>query len=148
MPHSPIAVTAWEALFRAQVSVLQYLNAEFPVGDLSLNEYDVLFNISRQSDRRLRIKELNQHLLITQSSVSRLIDRLASRGLVDKLKDPDDARGVIVELTDAGFALFRTVAKGHMRSIEARVGSALSDEELLTLAAICDKLRTKGNPSA
>jgi DNA-binding MarR family transcriptional regulator len=147
VPYSPIAVTAWEALFRAQVSVIQYLNAEFPAGDLSLNEYDVLFNISRQPDRRLRIKELNHHLLITQSSVSRLIDRLATRGLVDKLKDPDDARGVIVQLTDAGFALFRTVAKGHMHTIEARVGGALTEEELLTLAELCDKLRTKGNPS-
>jgi DNA-binding MarR family transcriptional regulator len=123
---------------------MHHLSAEFPVGDLSLNEYDVLFNLSRQPEQRLRIRELNQHLLITQSSVSRLVDRLASRGLVTKLRDADDARGIIVALTAEGFALFKQVARGHMHSISERVGGALSEAELLTLGELCDKLRTAG----
>ena len=54
MNDTTIAVAAWEALFRAQVSVMRYLNAEFPTGELSLNEYDVLFNLSQQPGRNLR----------------------------------------------------------------------------------------------
>jgi DNA-binding MarR family transcriptional regulator len=136
------AVTTWEALFRAQVSVMRYLNAEFPSGELSLNEYDVLFNLSRQPDRQLRIRDLNQHLLLTQPSVSRLVDRLASRDLVSKVNDPGDGRGVIVALTEKGYEEFRTTALGHMKSITRRVGSALTPEEMVTLAELCDKLRT------
>jgi DNA-binding MarR family transcriptional regulator len=135
------SVRAWEALFRAQVSVMRYLNSEFPTGELSLNEYDVLFNLSRQPDRRIRIKGLTDHLLVTQPSISRMVDRLATRGLVEKLDDPSDARGVVVHLTDRGFAAFRTAAHGHMGSIHARVGSSLTDDELATLEALCDKLR-------
>ncbi|HEY0258604.1 MAG TPA: MarR family transcriptional regulator [Lacisediminihabitans sp.] len=120
---------------------MRYLNAEFPNGDLSLNEYDVLFNLSRQPGRRLRIRELNRHLLLTQPSVSRLVDRLVARGLVAKVHDPDDARGVIVELTDEGYELFRQAARVHGRSIATRVGRALTPEELLTLTVLCDKLR-------
>jgi DNA-binding MarR family transcriptional regulator len=135
------AVTAWEALFRAQVSVMRYLNSEFPTGELSLNEYDVLFNLSRQPDRRTRIRGLTEHLLITQPSISRLVDRLASRGLVEKIDDPTDARGVIVALTDHGFESFRRVAQGHMGSIFDRVGTALTDDELDTLTVLCNKLR-------
>jgi DNA-binding MarR family transcriptional regulator len=141
---STTAVSAWEALFRAQVSVMRYLNSEFPTGELSLNEYDVLFNLSRQPHRQLRIKDLNEHLLITQPSVSRLVDRLAVRGLVTKSHDPDDARGVIVRLSDDGYSLFRTVARSHIESITSRVGGALTTEELTTLAALCDKLRLGG----
>ena len=144
MNDQAIAVTAWEALFRAQVSVMRYLGAEFPAGDLSLNEYDVLFNLSRQPERRLRLRDLNEHLLITQPSVSRMVDRLVARGLLAKTNDPADARGVNVSLTDAGYELFRRTARAHMASIQTRVGGALSTEELTTLAELCDKLRLAG----
>ena len=141
MTDKTAAVTAWEALFRAQVSVMRYLNAEFPAGDLSLTEYDVLFNLSRQPGRQLRMKELNRHLLLTQPSVSRLVDRLVTRGLLEKFHDQDDARGVNVALTSAGFELFLTVARSHIRSIAERVGGTLSIAELETLTELCDRLR-------
>ena len=136
-----LAVDAWEALFRAQVSVLRQLNAEFPSGELSFNEYDVLFNLSRQPERRLRLRDLNRHLLLTQPSVSRLVDRLVERALVTKEGDPGDGRGTIVCLTDLGHDLFRRVAVVHAESIRRRVGDVLSADELRQLTVISDKLR-------
>jgi DNA-binding MarR family transcriptional regulator len=141
MSEMSTAVDAWEALFRAQVTVMRQLHAEFPEGQLTLTEYDVLFNLSRQPGRRLRIRDLGGHMLISQPSVSRMVDRLVRRGLLAKTNDPEDARGIIVELTDEGFALFRTVAVSHMRSIAGRVGGALDDEELRELNRLCTKLR-------
>jgi DNA-binding MarR family transcriptional regulator len=139
-----LAVDAWESLFRAQVSVLRQLNAEFPSGELSFNEYDVLFNLARQSERALRIRDLNRHLLLTQPSVSRLVDRLAQRGLVTKESDPGDGRGTIVRMTDAGYALFRRVAVIHAESIRTRVGGVLDAEELRQLTTLTEKLRLGG----
>jgi DNA-binding MarR family transcriptional regulator len=121
--------------------VMRTLHSEFPESQLTLTEYDVLFNLSRQPGRRLRIRDLNDHMLISQPSVSRMVDRLVGRGLVAKASDPDDARGIIVELTDAGFDLFRRVAKSHVRSIAARVGGSLDDDELRELNRLCTKLR-------
>ncbi len=141
MSDKPSSVAAWEALFRAQVSVLRQLNAEFPTDELSFNEYDVLFNLSRQPDRALRIRDLNRHLLLTQPSVSRLVDRLVARALVRKEPDRADARGTVVCLTDAGYDLFRRVAVVHADSIHRRVGSALSTDELHELTRLTDKLR-------
>ena len=135
------AVDAWEALFRAQVAVLRDLSREFPHGDISFNEYDVLFNLSRQPDRRSRIRDLNKQLLLTQPSVSRLVDRLVGRGLVEKSTDPADARGTIVALTAEGLALFRSVAVQHAESIRRRVGGTLDADELEALATLTDKLR-------
>lgn len=140
MSDKAAAVTAWEALFRAQVSVLRHLHTEFPTGELSLNEYDVLFNLSRQPERRTRIRDLNKQLLLTQPSVSRLVDRLVARDLVHKEADPGDGRGTIVCLTDDGYALFRKVGATHANAIHEHM-SSLSASELKTLTALTDKLR-------
>ena len=139
------AVDAWEALFRAQVAVLRDLSRDFPLGEISFNEYDVLFNLSRQPERRSRIRDLNKHLLLTQPSVSRLVDRLVSRGLVEKLADPGDARGTVVALTEKGTELFRAVAVQHAASISRRVGGVLEPDELRSLTSLTDKLR-RGSP--
>lgn len=135
------AVSAWESLFRAQVAVMRTLAAEFPTRDISFNEYDVLFNLSRQPDRSLRLRDLNKHVLLTQPSVSRLVDRLVARGLVAKCPEPSDARGTVIRMTDSGFEMFRRVAVEHMRTITERVGGRLDPAELDRLAELCDKLR-------
>lgn len=135
------ALTSWEALFRAQVTVLRQLNQEFPHDELSMNEYDVLFNLSKHPGRKLRIRDLNRELLLTQPSVSRLVDRLTVRGLVRKESDPGDGRGTFVCLTDEGYDLFRRVAVSHSASIARHVGGALSAEELGQLRELSDKLR-------
>ncbi|GAB3605095.1 MarR family winged helix-turn-helix transcriptional regulator [Conyzicola nivalis] len=141
MSEKSLAVDAWESLFRAQVTVLRQLNAEFPTAELSFNEYDVLFNLSRQPQRALRIRDLNRHLLLTQPSVSRLVDRLVQRQLVTKESDPGDGRGTIVRITETGYTLFRRVAVVHAESIRNRVGGILNADELRQLTALTEKLR-------
>jgi DNA-binding MarR family transcriptional regulator len=73
--------------------------------------------------------------------VSRLVDRLLARGIVEKQPDPSDARGVIVALTPHGFDVYRQVAVQHAASIAQQVGAGLSDAELRTLTELCTKLR-------
>lgn len=139
------AIDSWESLYRAQVAVLRQLLAEFPDDEISFTEYDVLFNLYRQPDRALRIRDLNKHLLLTQPSVSRLLDRLASRDIVTKSPDPRDARGTIVTLTEKGVETFRRVGAQHGRSIIARM-SVLSHAEQVQLARLTEKLRAGAFP--
>lgn len=134
-------MAAWESLFRAQVTVMRTLSADFPHRDISFTEYDVLFNLSRQPERRLRLRDLNRHILLTQPSVSRLVDRLVAQGLLDKERDPGDARGAVIHMTDAGYELYRKVATQHAASIARIVGGALDADELERLTEICEKLR-------
>ena len=139
--RSTAAIQAWESLFRAQVTVLRELNREFPTDELSFNEYDVLFNLTKHEGRQLRIRDLNKHLLLTQPSVSRMVDRLVARGLVTKKSDPGDGRGTFVCLTDAGYSLFRKVAVVHAESITRHVGTALTTDQLHALTRLTDDLR-------
>jgi len=140
------AVDAWESLYRAQVAVLRQLRAEFPDDEVSFTEYDVIFNLYRQPDRALRIRDLNRHLLLSQPSVSRLLDRLVERGLVMKRPDPDDARGTIAVLTERGAQVFRRVGTQHAREIVRRM-SVLNSDELAQLTALADKLRGGETPA-
>ena len=133
MSDRALTVAAWESLFRAQVTIMRALASEFPSEVISLNEYDVLFNITRAPGRRLRLKDLNRNVLITQPSVSRLVDRLAARGLLAKTHDPEDGRGTLVAITDEGFTLFQ--------AINRHVGAGLDEGELRTLTELCDRLR-------
>src|SRR5690606_31721321 len=141
MGDSALAVEAWEALFRAQVTIMRKLTAEFPSGEITIGDYDALFTLSQAPDRRLRIKNLGENMLLTQPSVSRLVDRLAQRGLVTKALDPRDRRGVIVELTDTAYDTFRRAAVTHSRSIADHLDGVLSPDELRTLIELSGKLR-------
>ena len=59
MVDRAVAVAAWESLFRAQVAIMRSLAEEFPSREISFNEYDVMFNLSRQADRSIRLRDLN-----------------------------------------------------------------------------------------
>jgi DNA-binding MarR family transcriptional regulator len=146
--RSSAAVSAWEALFRAQVAVVRELTREFPSGDISFNEYDVLFNLSRQEGHRLRIRDLSKHLLLTQPSVSRMVDRLVTKGFVRKESAPGDGRGTFVCLTDDGYSLYRRVAVVHAKSIEHHVGHALDADDLRTLRSLTEQISKSVNDSA
>src|SRR4051794_29604905 len=119
---------------------MRRLVADFPPG-LSFNEYDVLFNLSRQPGRSARMRELNGVILLSQPSISRLVDRLVSRGLLERLPDPSDRRGTVVHVTDEGYRTFREVASAHMRSIDRTIGPALSRADLAELQRLTDALR-------
>lgn len=137
---------AWEALFRTQVSIMRDLRDEFTGVGMSMNEYDVLFNIYRAPNHRLRLRELNGFVLITQSSVSRLVDRLVARGFVAKSEDEYDARGTIVALTEEGVRAFRKAATVHTRNINEHIDRALSPEQQRQLYELCTALlRAQGD---
>ncbi|WP_440711610.1 MarR family winged helix-turn-helix transcriptional regulator [Herbiconiux sp. YIM B11900] len=137
---SPVA--AWESLFRAQVTVMRQLTAEFPTDIVSLNEYDVMFNLFIQPNKTLRIRDLGEKVLLTQPSISRLVDRLVARGILAKCDDPTDGRGTLVHLTDQGVQTYRKAAVLHAESISDHMTGHLSPAELNELARLCDKLRT------
>ena len=69
--------------------------------DVSMREYDVLYTLSKCPAPK-RLSELNRHVLLSQPALSRMVDRLVERGLVERLADPADGRGVRLALTAAG----------------------------------------------
>jgi DNA-binding MarR family transcriptional regulator len=135
------AAEAWESLFRAQVALMRRFQRDDVWRPLSIREYDVLFTLSRCSGRSARLKELGEVSLLTQPSLSRLVERLEADGLVTRGPVPDDARGVAVTLTEDGARMQREIGRRHVRTITRLVGGALDADELATLRALTDRLR-------
>ncbi|OAN37542.1 MarR family winged helix-turn-helix transcriptional regulator [Microbacterium sp. H83] len=142
MTDRKLALEAWESLFRAQHELFTEMNADFDEGDLAQAEYDVLLTVTRSPDMSARLRDVTSNMLISQPSVSRLVDRMVTRGLVSKCPDPDDGRGALIRATDAGARAFRSVATVHGRSIAARM-SRLEDDELKALRDLTEKLRNR-----
>jgi DNA-binding MarR family transcriptional regulator len=138
---SRLAAETWESLFRAQVAVMRRLQAGKAFKNVAINEYDVLFTLSRCPSGWLRLNELNDHVLLSQSSLSRLVERLEKRGLVARMPAPDDGRGVLLKLTEEGAALQKEIGREHVRDISSLVGPALTAAEQKELQRLTDKLR-------
>lgn len=135
------SVAAWESLFRAQVTLVRRFARHDVWGGMSMREYDVLFTLAGADGRALRLRELAQSSLLTQPSLSRLVDRLETEGLVRRGPVPGDRRGKAVHLTDAGLRRQREIGRRHARAIDALVGGALDPDELATLDRLCTRLR-------
>lgn len=135
------SVDAWEALFRAQVTLVRRFARDDVWGGMSMREYDVLYTLSCAPRHALRLRELAGSSLLTQPSLSRLVDRLEADGLVRRGPVEGDRRGTAVHLTDAGRSRQREIGRLHARSIDALVGGALDADELATLERLCTKLR-------
>ncbi|WP_020666640.1 MarR family winged helix-turn-helix transcriptional regulator [Amycolatopsis nigrescens] len=141
MPRTKSAVPAWESLFRAQVAVIRRLQRAHRGAEVPMREYDVLYNLSRFPDTGLRLRELNEHILLNQSSLSRLVERMEEDGLVSRSGDAGDRRGTVVRLTGHGLAVQRRIGREHAAAIGKYVGGALTADELRTLHRLCEKLR-------
>jgi DNA-binding MarR family transcriptional regulator len=140
-----LANDAWEALLSAHARLMKRFAAEDSWQDLSMREYDVLYTLSKCREPE-RMGELHRHVLLSQPALSRMVDRLVERGLVERCPDPADGRGVRLSLTDAGRDRQRRIGRRHARSVARALAAELGPEELAELAAICWKLA--GRPAA
>ena len=132
---------AWEALLSAHASLMRGFAAEDVWEDFTMKEYDVLYTLSKCPDP-IRIGELNRHVLLSQPALSRLVDRLAARGLVGRTADPSDGRSVRLALTADGLAVQRRIGRRHGRSVAQAMLGRLTPLELRQLEEICTKLAT------
>jgi DNA-binding MarR family transcriptional regulator len=110
--------------------------------ELSIREYDVLYTLSKCAEP-IRLGDLQQQVLLSQPALSRMVDRMVSRGLVRRETDPADARSILLSLTDDGLAAQRRVGRHHARSVANVMTTALTQAQLLELREICRALATR-----
>ena len=140
MPRQPnLANDAWEALLSAHAVLMKQFAAEDIWDEVSMREYDVLYTLSKCPEP-VRLSDLNRHVLLSQPALSRLVDRLAERGLVERCADPADGRGVRLSLTDAGRIVQRRIGRQHARGVARAMTAGLTAAELAQLETICRKL--------
>lgn len=126
---------AWSALLVAHRRLTATLDADLRArADMTLDEYDVLHQLSR-SDEPMRMSALAGQVLISRPTTTRVVDRLVARGFVERLRDEGDRRVVRVGLTAAGRSALRSAARVHVDGIARRFEAPLSADRLAALGA-------------
>ncbi|MDX2103193.1 MAG: MarR family transcriptional regulator [Alphaproteobacteria bacterium] len=138
-------IQAWARLIRASQRVLGAVEADLKAaGFPPLAWYDVLLELRRAEQHRLRPLDIEARLLLAQHNVSRLVDRLEKAGYVQRAPCAEDGRGQMVVLTDGGADLLRRMWPAYAAAIEAHVGTKLSVEEADQLAQLLAPLTASG----
>jgi len=143
MKHEPseTIVAAWTRLVLASQTVLGRIEAALKAADLPpLSWYDVLLELGRAENGRLRPLELERRTLLAQYNASRLIDRMEKAGLVARLPHPEDGRGQLVMITAEGRAMQKRIWRVYGPAIAAQVGEKLRPGEASELARLLQKL--------
>jgi DNA-binding MarR family transcriptional regulator len=131
---------AWRALLRAHASLMRRLGTDLESKTgLHLGDFDVLAQLA-EVDGALRMTELAERTLSSRSAMTRRIDRMVEEGLVRRAGAGGDARGVVVELTDAGVARLAETAPVHLRAVSELFVARLDDQELAALQSALEKV--------
>jgi DNA-binding MarR family transcriptional regulator len=69
---------------------------------LGVSDFEVLDRLAESEEHKFRAQDLAEAVHLSQSALSRLVDRLAGRGLVERCGCDQDRRGIYVVLTEAG----------------------------------------------
>ena len=134
------SIEAWETLGRCHVSVTRVLLREVDLHGLSRREVEVLAALRGTERSGLRLRDLNSHVLLTQSSLSRMLERLEHKGLVTRQQDAQDLRGVRIALTNAGTQLYEAISVDRDRMVHELVGTALDQDETRTLTRLTERI--------
>ena len=97
--------------------------------DLTINEFNTLNALRRSGPpHRLSPKRVGISLLFSSGGLTKLLERLESRGLVAREPDPDDGRGVLVSLTPAGKRLQEHAMAAHQVNEEELLQPLTADQ--------------------
>jgi DNA-binding MarR family transcriptional regulator len=108
---------------------------------LTWGEWKVLGYLHRKSGpaRRASPGRLAEHLELSSGAMTNRLDRLEEAGLIERLRDPDDRRGVQVELTAAGRELYEQTTTAQAAK-ESLVASGLGAREKKDLNALLRRM--------
>lgn len=138
---TPTEERSWRAYRRMRARLdLQLARDLASDSGLSESDYDVLSSVSEADGRRLRLKELADSMLWSQSRLSHHVARMQQRGLVVREECESDGRGALVALTPEGWRTIQEAAPGHVGSVRRHLIDLLSPEEVETLGHIAEKV--------
>jgi DNA-binding MarR family transcriptional regulator len=110
---------------------------------LEPSDFDVLSALRRAGDPyHLSPGQLVQETLVTSGTMTNRVDRLVRKGLVERLPDPTDRRGVKVRLTPEG----RSAVDGALDALIDRERELLAGLPADDAAGLADALRTLSRP--
>ena len=139
---SPRELAAWRGFLRVHSGIVRELNAELETTHaLPLAHYEVLFHLDEAPCGKLTMSALAQSVLLSQSGVTRLVDRLVRSGLLVREGCTEDRRVMYARLTDEGRDALCDARPTLIEGVRQRFLEHFDDDELDVLADAWERLR-------
>lgn len=134
-------LAAWRAFLNAHAALIDRIEREMAAaGVLPLGSYDVLVALLEAPDHRLRLHELASHIVLSRSTLTRVLDRLEREGLLVRERAPTDRRGTYAVLTDRGRKALSQAWPVYARGIQAHFAAHLTDPEVRVLTKALERV--------
>lgn len=138
---SDTKLAAWRAFLEAHSKVLRALEREMQEEQhLPLPCFDVLAWLSHAPDGRLRMQALADSIYLSYSGLTRLLDRMAEAGLVERQICLDDRRGWYAVITAKGREAFARAIPGHARAIQEHFLGRFSEDDTKVLHRLLSRV--------
>jgi DNA-binding MarR family transcriptional regulator len=134
-------LAAWRGFLRVHAELVRELDRELEsIHGLPLHEYEVLLVLSQAADGRARMTELADEVLLSQSGLTRLVDRLVRSGLVVRERCEQDRRGLWARITDEGRQRHAAARATHLDGVRRRFLDRFDERGLESLADAWEKV--------
>ena len=141
MPDEAV-LAPWRALLLTHAAAVRAVEGALTdAGQIPLSWYDVLLELNAATDRRLRMQDLADRVVLSRTRISRVVDELVRAGLVERRGDDADRRVNYAVLTGAGRRRLRAAAPVYLAAIDRHFTSHLDDRERRTLTTLLEKAR-------
>ena len=139
---------AWRAFLYTYAKVVPTLDRELVRGlGLSLNQFEILTRLRRAGERGFRMSDLASRLVLSPSGVTRAVDQLEQRGLVERSVFEGDKRGYVAILTAEGRALLRRATGLNVQGLREHFLTHMNRTELEHLVTALEAvLDGEGSP--
>ena len=139
---SDTSAAAWIGLLETHKHLTRELEAELVAEHgLSISGLEVLFRLARADGHTMRLTALAEAAGLSLSRVSRILDALERRRLVERRSDADDSRAKQAWLTPQGLELLRAAQHTHFAGVERRFFDRISPSDVETLARVFEPFR-------
>ena len=130
-------IRTWIRFLATHSAITRELEAQLMgAHGLTLSDYDVLVQLARAPERKLRNIDLAKAVVLTRSGVTRLVDGLEKDGLVARSSCPSDKRGSFVALTERGLDRLRSATGTHVAGVRELFVERLGQEGVEQMDAL------------
>jgi DNA-binding MarR family transcriptional regulator len=132
---------AWSGFLRAHAAIVGELDEQLRAEHgRSLREYDVLVRLSRAPDNTMQMHELAESARFSRSGLTRMVDRLAADGLLERRRGASDPRQVFATITEEGLGWLARATPTHLAGVRGLFLGRLTREQTEQLVAIWESL--------
>ncbi|MEW9531393.1 MarR family winged helix-turn-helix transcriptional regulator [Microbispora sp. NPDC049125] len=133
---TPQEQRTWRAHLSAHRLLFYQLDRELQETGLSLNDYEILVNLSESPEHRMRMSELADSMIQSRSRLSHQISRMEAAGLVSREDCEDDRRGTFAVLTAHGWETIQRVAPGHVAAVRRHFIELMTPAQVTALEEV------------